>query len=151
MLKVKNILFVLVLLCGYSAKVSSQDLSQMQTLFTTAKERQIIDSNRYKEDKPVENIQPQVEPEQQNVDAEREVKKEEVVLTYKISGVSTNNEGSKTAWVNGQAYESGEVMDDGSKIRIKNSSVVITAPDGKNYSAVSGELLDISYQRVIQE
>ncbi len=151
MLKVKNILFVLVLLSGYSVKVLSQDLQQLQTLFTTAQERQIIDSNRYKVYKPIENKQPQVEPEQQNVEAEREVIKEEVVVTYKISGVSTNTEGSKTAWINGQAYESGDVMDDGSKIRIKNTSVIITTADGKSHTGVSGELMDISYQRVIQE
>ena len=150
MLKVNNILLVLLLLSGYSAKVMSQDIQQMQTLFTTVKERQLIDNNRYKGDKSVEKTQPQVEPEQQTVEVEGEVTQESVSVSYQITGVSTSNEGSKTAWVNGTPYESGEVMDDGSKISIKGTSVIITTADGKSHTGVSGELLELTYLRTIQ-
>jgi hypothetical protein len=149
MLKVKNILIILFLLSSSFGSVMAQESGKLLTLFTTPQERQVINNNRYKGGKPVKPVT-EIEPVKET-DAVEELVKEEVNVTYMISGVSTSTEGSGIAWVNGNSYESGEVMDDGAKIRIKNSSVIITTPDGANHTAVSGEVLNLTYLRTIQQ
>ena len=149
MAKLKLYFILASLLAGMTFPVFAQDSSGLMTLFTTARERQLINNNRYKGDKPV---QPVAKPEPQVEQAEVEsLPKEEVNASYRISGVSTNTEGSKTAWVNGKAYVSGDTLDDGSKIRIRKTSVVITTIDGKSYTAAGGEVLDVTYLRAVNQ
>ncbi len=147
MLKVKHFFIILLLLSGNFTQALAEDKSQLLTLFSTAQERQIINNNRYKNDTPVKNtpVQPQ------SVEEVVELPKVEVNMTYQISGVSTNTEGSKTAWVNGKSYESGDVMEDGSKIRIRNTTVIITTVDGKSHTGVSGEVLELTYLRAAEQ
>ncbi len=145
-----NYYFLLFLMFGFSGNPQAEELSQLQTLFTTAQERLLINSNRYKGDeKPVGQV---MSPEPEAVvEAVKEVIKEAVTVKYQISGVSTNKEGSKTAWVNGKPYESGEFMDDGTKIRVNNTTVIITTLDGINHSAISGEVLDLTYLKPVEQ
>ncbi len=149
MVKLNYYFIIGMLLSGFLSQVHAQDVSQLSTLFTTAKERQLIDNNRYKGDKPVQAVS---QPEPQNEQAEDiPLPEEEVSASYRISGVSTNTEGSKTAWVNGKPYTSGDTLDDGSKVRIRDTSVIITTADGKNHTAVSGEVLNVTYLRKVNQ
>jgi hypothetical protein len=144
MAKLNYHIIILLLCSGTWRLVFAEDSPPLLTLFTTPQERQLIDNNRYKEDqanKPVE-AEPVTSPE-----TVAKLPRVEVNVTYQISGVSTNTEGSKTAWVNGNIYESGDSMDDGSKIRIKGTSVIITTPDGESHRGVSGEVLELTYLR----
>ena len=148
MLKVNHYLIFFFLLTGTSVKALAEDTSQLLTLFTTPQERQLINSNRYKGDSQPRPVEVQTTRETNAVSS---LVKEEVSVRYQISGISTNTEGSKTAWVNGKPYESGDVMDDGSKIRIRNSTVIITTADGKSHSALSGEVLDLTFLRAVEQ
>lgn len=132
-----------------SAGVFAQDSMSLSTLFTTAQERQIIDNNRYKK----ENKQIKKQGVTETVST-RELEIEKVNRRYKISGISINMDGSRTAWLNNKAYENGAIMDDGSKLRINNGaikSVSITTPDGKKHTATSGETLVVSYARAQEQ
>jgi hypothetical protein len=145
-------LIILLLFSGICSQVFAQELSPLLTLFTTPEERQLIDSNRYKTDRPKKTVEPVSAPVPAS-DAETVAKLPEVEVNviYKISGVSINTEGSKTAWINGNIYESGDSMDDGSKIRIKGTSVIITTEDGKSHSGVSGEVLNLTYLKPVNQ
>ena len=119
--------------------------SELSTLFTTPQERELINSNRYNSD--------EVEPRSVVVDEVVEAPlqlllKEEVSREYIISGITVSSEGPHTVWINSQAYEDGEALDDNSKIKVvvgDEVAVRITAPDGKHYFATSGETLDVTY------
>lgn len=132
-----------------SATVNAQQSLDLKTLFTTDQERQIINANRYKKDNKQVSKQSPAE-----TVAVRELVKEKVTRSYKISGISISVDGSRVAWVNNRAYEHGDALDDGSRININNGtikSVSITTPDGKKHTATSGETLAVSYLRAQQE
>jgi hypothetical protein len=118
--------------------------AELSTLFTTPAERQLINSNRYKSDdgkilRPVETA-PRL-PIQQLV-------REEVTREYQVSGITVSSDGPHTVWINSLAYEDGEQLEDKSRIKVlveDEIKVRITTPDGKQYYATSGELLEVTY------
>lgn len=125
--------------------------AELSTLFTTPQERQIINSNRYRDDsarpvKPVANEKPIELPRQP-------LAQEEVIQEYRISGITISQDGAHSVWINSVVYEDGEQLDDSSRIKVlvgDEIQVRITAPDGKNYYATSGQTLEVSYLVTIQ-
>ncbi len=127
------------------ATAGAAHASDLMTLFTTPEERQIINANRYKtEEKP--------EP----VDESREVPElpmqqlvlEEVTREYAVSGITVSQDGADTVWINSAIYEDGEKLDGESPVRVMNGEelrVRITAPDGKQYYARSGETVEVKF------
>ena len=120
--------------------------ADLSTLFTTPQERQLINANRYKDDQArptvaaVETEQP-VPPVQQMI-------REEVTQQYRISGITVSQEGLHSVWINSIVYDDGEQLEDGSRIKVMVGDEIrvrITAPDGKQYYATSGETLEVSY------
>lgn len=143
---------LLPLLAGLLAALPQAPLAaELSTLFTTPQERQIINSNRYKDDrarpvKPVETEKPIEIPRQQ-------LAQEEVTLEYRISGITISQDGAHSVWINSVVYEDGEQLDDGGRIKVlvgDEIQVRITAPDGKQYYATSGQTLEVSYLVTIQ-
>jgi hypothetical protein len=138
----KTILLLLPLFTGLYQVAPAAELA---TLFTTPAERQLINSNRYKNDdgptlRPVE-FEAAPEPVQQLI-------REEVTREYKVSGITVSSDGPHTVWINSTAYEDGEQLEDKSRIKVlvgDETRVRITAPDGKNYYATSGETLEVTY------
>ena len=124
---------------------------ELSTLFTTPQERQLINTNRYKSDeirpKPVQTApEPDESPVQFSV-------QEEVSVEYRISGISLSADGAHTTWINSVAYEDGAQLDDGSRVTIMSGNDVrvrITAPDGKQYFATSGETISVSYLAAVE-
>jgi len=124
--------------------------AELSTLFTTPAERQLINSNRYKNDdgvtlRPVET-EAAPEPVQQLI-------REEVTREYRVSGITVSSDGPHTVWINSLAYEDGEQLDDKSRIKVlvgDEIKVRITTPDGKQYYATSGELLEVTYLAPIE-
>ena len=139
--KLKLILaFSLLLLT--SGQVMSAGLS---TLFTTPEERQIINSNRYKSD---DDSPPPIVVEETSETPVQPMFQEQVTRQYKISGITISRDGSYTVWINSTAYADGEELEDKSKIKVMVGDEIrvrITAPDGKNYYATSGETLEVNY------
>ena len=133
-----------------AAYVSLPQAAEFSTLFTTPQERQIINSNRYKDDKP------------KPVEVEEEIKielptqqlvQEEVFREYQISGITVSQDGPHSVWINSAIYEDGEELEDSSKVKVlvgDEIRVRITAPDGKHYYATSGQTLEISYLVTVQ-
>ena len=140
--KIKTLLFLGSFSVGLLQLAQAAELS---TLFTTPQERQIINSNRYKSDdatvlRPVE-IEAALEPVQQLI-------REEVTREYRVSGITVSSDGMHTVWINSFVYEDGERLEDKSRIKVlvgDEIRVRITAPDGKNYYATSGETLEVTY------
>jgi hypothetical protein len=125
--------------------------SELNTLFTTPQERQLINSNRYKRD--------EARPTQQVVVDEVDespvqiLAQEEKSVDYRISGISLPADGAHTAWINSIAYEDGALLEDGSRIKIypgDDIRVRITTPDGKHYFATSGETLTVTYMATVE-
>lgn len=146
----KHYILAAVMFSMLCANGYAQEDQGLLTLFTTPQERQIINANRYKSEKK------QAQQPQQNTEtvAVRELIKEKVVQNYQISGISINSDGSKTAWINNQAYENGAILESGSKLRINNTaikSVTITTPDGKQHTATSGDTLAVTYLRALEQ
>ena len=119
------------------------------TLFTTPQERQLINANRYQSDEakpqPVQDA-PDDSPVQFMV-------QEEVIVEYRVSGISLSADGTHTAWINSVAYEDGARLDDGSRVMIMPGDDVrvrITAPDGEHYFATSGETISVSYLAAVE-
>ena len=131
------------LLCVWLAPAQAASLS---TLFTTPEERQIINSNRYKDDRPklVE-----VEPEEVRIELSvQPLEQEEVVREYRISGITLSQDGPHSVWINSVLYEDGGELEDGSRVAVQVGDEIrvrITAPDGRHYFAASGQALEISY------
>ena len=142
--KPAKILFVLTLF-GIQVSPAYADDSGLRTLFTTPQERAIIDGNRYRVDEKPEVAEPQQQPAPVK-QAEPELVLIEVIYSFRISGISINNDGSRTAWINDQAYIDGELLEQGIKLRINDGAVKtvsLLAPDGKSYRAASGETLEV--------
>lgn len=141
---VKAFSLFLLLLAGLLQPVFAAGLA---TLFTTSEERALIDRNRYKtagmevEQQPVENID--------DTDAMRvePASYDRVTRKYTISGITVSHAGPHTVWINSVAYEDGARLDDDSRIKVLEGAEIrvrITAPDGRQYYATSGETLEIS-------
>lgn len=127
--------------------------ADLSTLFTTPQERQIINSNRYKDDQSRPVIKATVETEKPIELPQRQLAQEEVTQQYRISGITVSQEGAHSVWINSVVYEDGEQLEDNSRIKVlagDEIKVRITAPDGKHYYATSGETLEISYLVTIQ-
>ena len=135
------VLLQTVLLTGLLGSTNSAK-ADVETLFTTAQERQVIDNNRYKTN-PIVKPRPANETELTEPTAQVEVK-----LSYIISGITISNSGPHSVWINNKVYEDGEQLDDNSHIKVltdKNIRVRITTPDGKNYYGTSGETIEVTY------
>ncbi len=125
--------------------------AELSTLFTTPEERQIINSNRYKTTKP-QPVREVVSKPEIELATQLQVY-EEITQQYQISGITISQEGPSTVWINSLAYEDGERLEDSSKIKVMTGDEVrvrITAPDGKNFYATSGETLDVTYLAPIE-
>ena len=122
--------------------------AELSTLFTTPEERQIINSNRYKSDDVVDSNSPPVAVEETSETPVQPMFQEQVTREYKISGITISRDGSYTVWINSTAYADGEELEDKSRIKVMVGDEIrvrITAPDGKNYYATSGETLEVNY------
>lgn len=118
---------------------------ELMTLFTTPQERQLINANRYKSD---EVKKPQAVVNEPDASPVQQLIREEVSVDYRIAGISLSNDGTPTVWINGHAYLDGEQLEDKSRIKVVGGDeprVRITAPDGKQYFAASGETLTVTY------
>lgn len=133
---------LLPLFIGASQVVQADELS---TLFTTPQERQVINSNRYKNDDGT--IQQPVEDETTPAPVQQLVR-EEVTREYTVSGITVSSDGPHTVWINSLVYEDGEQLEDRSRIKVlvgDEIRVRITTPDGKNHLAKSGETISVTY------
>ena len=138
------------LIAGLPQATLGADLS---TLFTTPQERQIINSNRYKDDQAKPVIKAAIETEKPIVLPQQQLAQEEVTQQYRISGITVSQEGVHSVWINSVVYEDGGQLEDNSRIKVlvgDDIRVRITAPDGKHYYATSGETLEVSYLVTIQ-
>ncbi len=144
---------LLPLLVGLIAGLPQASLAaDLSTLFTTPQERELINSNRYKDDQArpsvvaAETEQPVQSPIQQMI-------REEVTQEFRVSGITVSQEGLHSVWINSIVYEDGQQLEDGSRIKVMVGDEIrvrITAPDGKQYFATSGETLEVSYLVTIQ-
>lgn len=115
--------------------------AELATLFTTPKERQIINNNRYKTNQVASN------PVEGPVAIVRTVQAE-FSKSYKISGIAIANSPPYSAWINGMVYQDGESLPDRSRVQIIATGkprVKITTPDGKAYYGKSGETIEATY------
>ena len=129
---------VLLLTGGHAAA------AELSTLFTTPQERELIDSNRYGSGES----KPKVVVEDTSETPVQPVYREPITRQYKVSGITISRDGPHTVWINSTAYEDGAELEDKSKIKVMVGNEVrvrITAPDGKNYYATSGETLELTY------
>ena len=127
---IKLVTMLLGLIAGLSQASLAADLS---TLFTTPQERQLINSNRYKDDQARPTVAP-VETEQPIQLPSQQLAREEVRREYRISGITVSREGTHSVWINSIVYDDGEQLEDGSRIKVMVGDEIrvrITAPDGK--------------------
>jgi len=115
-------------------------LADLNTLFTTPLERQIIDQNRYRVE-PLAQQQPEEE-----IKAETPVIWQDVELNYQVSGLSVSSDGRDVAWINGQVYPSGSKMQDGTRVLIRKNQLFLIPVNGKTYPAVPGKALKINFK-----
>jgi hypothetical protein len=121
--------------------------AELATLFTTPEERALIDRNRYK------SVEMEVEQPVEEVDDNGGMELEptiyeSVTREYRITGITLSRAGPHTVWINSVAYEDGARLDDDSRVEVIDGAVVgvrITAPDGKQYYATSGETIEVTY------
>lgn len=119
--------------------------SELSTLFTTPGERQVINSNRYKTEVDTPTGPVEVDESLQPVQLSMQ---EKVTQQYRVSGITLSKDGPHTVWINTQAYEDGERLEDKSKIKVlvgDEIKVRITTPDGKQHYATPGETLEVTY------
>ena len=152
MLKNKTTLAVLILAAVAAASALAQTSARPEilTLFTTPQERDLIDNNRYRVSakKEAKATVEAAAPKEQ-----KKVLMQDVVLVIKLNGVSLNKSGQSVAWLNGQAFENGGKLDDGSRVYISgalNAQVKVKTPDGKYHSLVTGETSEIKYSKAIE-
>ena len=124
---------------------------ELSTLFTTPQERQLINANRYRSDE-VTSQQPVQDDDDDDSPIQR-LAQAEVSVEYQISGISLASDGAYTVWINATVYEDGARLEDGSRVKVFSGNdirVRITAPDGKQYFATSGETLEVTYMATIE-
>ncbi len=143
---------LILLLGALFAPYQPLQAADLSTLFTTPQERQIINSNRYKGDKP--KLVEVMEPVQEAIELSiQSLAREEVVQQYMISGITLSRDGPHSVWINSIMYQDGEQLDDNSKVKVLAGDEVrvrITAPDGKQYYGTSGQTLEVSYMVTIE-
>jgi len=147
--KLLKSIFCLLAFLSVSMPVMSAD--ELSTLFTTPQERQLINANRYKTDEVKQQQQPVVDEVEQS--PVQMLAQEEKTASYRISGISLSADGQHTVWINSQAYQDGETLDDKSRIKViagEDVRVRITAPDGKHYYGTSGETLVVTYMATVE-
>jgi hypothetical protein len=143
-------LFNACLLLGLFSATSAFAAGELNTLFTTPQERQLINANRYKSDE-VKLQQVVTGPDDESpiqLLAQREVS-----VDYRISGISLAADGAHIVWINGIAYDDGARLDDGSRVKIYAGQDIrarITTPDGRHYYATSGETLRVTYMAAVE-
>ena len=128
--------------------IANSATADVETLFTTPQERQIIDANRYKID---EIVRPRVQPTQ--TEFVEPAAQQEVKISFVISGITVSNNGPHSVWINNRVYEDGEHLEDNSHIKVltdPNIRVRITTPDGRNYYGTSGEIVEVTYLGVVE-
>jgi len=138
---------IIVCIAGSFQQVQPAELA---TLFTTPQERELINSNRYKSEEITQVQSTQVNDETQPIQL---LLQEEVTWEYRISGITLSMDGPHTVWINSRAYEDGEQLEDSSKIKVlagDEIKVRITAPDGKQYYATSGDTLEVTYLAAVE-
>ncbi len=142
--------FLLAWLMLFAINAQAQSVSgsdELLTLFTTPQERALIDRNRYRKtpQKVSAETRP-VEPEEQQVVLQT------VTINPLLNGVSFSQSGQHVAWLDGQAYENGAKLADGSKVVIRagqSLQVQIKTPDGRFHPLTTGEQSEIKYQKPI--
>jgi len=143
----RNACSIILVIAGFAvATFQLARAAELNTLFTSPQERQIIDSNRYKGDAAPIRPQPVVEDVVEQPVQQQE--REQVTRQYVISGIALSSDGPPTVWINSLPYEDGEQLDDNSKIKVLTGNEIqvrITAPDGKNHYATSGQTIDVTY------
>ena len=120
--------------------------AELSTLFTTPQERQVINANRYKSVE-VERVRVP-EPDEHNEEPIEVQERESVKREYMVSGITISRDGAHTVWINSVSYEDGAQLDDRSRIKVIDGDEVrvrITAPDGQDYYATSGETVEVNY------
>ena len=144
----RNVLICLLL--SLLSSVVTPAAAELNILFTTPQERQLINANRYKSDevtaRPVVEQEPDDSPVQQ-------VDREQVSVDYRISGISLSVDGVPTVWINGQSYLDGEQLEDRSRVKVLAGDEIrvrITTPDGKHYYGTSGETLSVSFMAAVE-
>ena len=145
--RASKILLLTILLPGLLLN-SSLAKAEVETLFTTPQERQIINANRYKTD---EIVKPQVE--NTRTEFVTPTAQEEINISFVISGITTSGSGPHSVWINNLVYEDGEHLEDNSHIKVltgENIRVRITTPDGQIYYGTSGEVVDVSYMAIVE-
>ena len=145
--RASKILLLTILLPGLLLN-SNLAKAEVETLFTTPQERQIINANRYKTDE-IE------EPDEEDVRTGfvAPTAQEEVNISFVISGITISGSGPHSVWINNLVYEDGEHLEDNSHIKVlsgENIRVRITTPDGKIYYGTSGEVVDVSYMTIVK-
>lgn len=121
--------------------------AEVETLFTTPQERQLINANRYKTDVVDKHQEEEVRTEFVAPTAQ-----EEINISFTISGITISNNGPHSVWINNLVYEDGEHLEDNSHIKVLTGEKVrvrITTPDGQIYYGTSGEIVDVSYMAVV--
>ena len=93
--------------------------ADIKTLFTTTQERQIINANRYKIDEITRS------PVFDDTETEfiAPVIREEVKISFVITGITVSKSGPHFIWINNQLYEDGEHLEDDSKIKVLHESI----------------------------
>ena len=135
-------LTLLVMILAGILGVANRANAEVETLFTTPQDRQIIDANRYKTEEISRPATIEVAP-----DPVVE-KQEETNVSFVISGITISNSGPHSVWINNQVYEDGAQLEDNSHIKVLTDNSIrvrITTPDGKKYYGTSGEVIDVSY------
>jgi hypothetical protein len=140
---------ILAITAAASAQAQTSARPEILTLFTTPQERDLIDRNRYRVTSPKADTSVKAAaPVEQ-----KKILMQDVVLNIKLNGVSLDQSGQGIAWLNGNAYENGAKLEDGSKVYISgtlNAKVQIKTPDGKYHSLVTGEEREIKYSKAIE-
>jgi hypothetical protein len=132
------------LVLAVQSLLSASMAAELETLFSTPQERELINANRY------DSVKVNPQPEKAvNPEPIKQLVKTEVIKTFRINGITLANEGPHSVWINDKMYLDGELVED-SKSRIKviagkDIKVRITAPDGKQYFGTSGESLEVKY------
>jgi hypothetical protein len=142
-----NVIMQIMLLLSLLGKASVTN-AEIETLFTTPQERQLINANRYKTEKI---IKPRVEDTRTEFVAP--TAQEEVNISFVISGITISGSGPHSVWINNMVYEDGEHLEDNSHIKVLTGDMVrvrITTPDGQIYYGTSGEVVDVNYMAVVE-
>jgi hypothetical protein len=142
---------LLILFLVFGGSVTNAFGSELSTLFTTPQERKLINTNRYTSDE----VRPRVQSNQEEPVTEsiQRLVQEEVSETITISGITLSDSGPNMVWINSQAYEDGDKVNDKMQVKVMSGNQVkvrITAPDGKHYFATSGETVEIIYQAAVE-